>query len=29
LPESKQTKSKLLNMDEEQAELYRIVCKNF
>ena len=29
LPESKQTKSKLLNMDEEQAELYQIVCKNF
>ena len=29
LPGSKQTKSKLLNMDEEQAELYRIVCKNF
>ena len=29
LPESKQTKSKLLNMDEEQDELYRIVCKNF
>jgi transposase len=28
LPESKHTKSKLLNMDEEQAELYRIVCKN-
>ena len=29
LLESKQTKSKLLNMDEEQAELYRIVCKKF
>jgi len=29
LPESKQTKSKLLNMDEKQVELYRIVCKNF
>ena len=29
LPESKQTKSKLLSMDEEQAELYRIVYKNF
>lgn len=29
LPESKHTKSRLLNMDEEQAELYRIVCKNF
>ncbi len=27
LPE--QTKSKLLNMDKEQAELYEIVCKNF
>lgn len=29
LPESKHTKSKLLNMDKEQAELYRITCKNF
>jgi transposase len=29
LPESKQTKSRLLNMDEEQAELYRIACENF
>lgn len=29
LPESRQTKSRLLNMDEEQAELYRIICKNF
>jgi len=29
LPESKQTKSKLLNMDKEQAELYQIVYKNF
>lgn len=29
LPESKHTKSKLLNMDDEQAELYRIICKNF
>lgn len=29
LPESKQTKSRLLNMDEAQAELYRIACKNF
>jgi transposase len=29
LPESKHTKSKLLNMDEEQAELYRIACENF
>ncbi len=29
LPESKQTKSKLLKMDDEQAELYQIVNKNF
>lgn len=29
LPESKQTKSRLLNMDEQQAELYQLVCKNF
>ena len=29
LPKSKQTKSKLLNMDEEQSELYQIICKNF
>jgi transposase len=29
LPESKHTKSKLLNMDEEQAELYHLICKNF
>lgn len=29
LPESKHTKSRLLNMDEEQAELYRIACKYF
>jgi transposase len=29
LPESRQTKSKLLNMDEQQAELYRLACKNF
>jgi len=29
LPESKHTKSKLLNMDEEQAELYQIICKYF
>lgn len=29
LPESKHTKSRLLNMDDEQDELYRIVCKNF
>jgi transposase len=29
LPESKHTKSKLLNMDDEQSELYRIICENF
>jgi transposase len=29
LPESKHTKSKLLNMDEEQDELYQIINKNF
>lgn len=29
LPESKKTKSKLLNMDEEQAELYKIIQENF
>ncbi len=29
LPESKHTKSKLLKMDDEQAELYRIIQKNF
>lgn len=29
LPESKYTKSKLLNMDHEQTELYQIICKNF
>lgn len=29
LPESKHTKTRLLNMDEEQAELHRIICKNF
>jgi len=29
LPDSKHTKSTLLNMDEEQAELYRIINKNF
>lgn len=29
LPESKHTKSKLLNMDEEQTELYTLVNKNF
>lgn len=29
LPESKQFKTKLLNMDDEQAELYRIIGKYF
>lgn len=29
LPKSKQSKSKLLNMDDEQAELYRIIGKYF
>jgi len=29
LPESKHIKSKLLKMDDEQAELYQIVMKNF
>jgi len=29
LPESKHTKSRLLNMDEEQLELYQLICKNF
>jgi transposase len=29
LPESKHTKSQLLKMDEEQAELYQIINKNF
>jgi transposase/uncharacterized small protein (DUF1192 family) len=29
LPESKHTKSRLLNMDHEQAELYRIACEKF
>jgi len=29
LPESKHTKTKLLNMDKEQAELYQIINKNF
>jgi transposase len=29
LPQSKHTKSRLLNMDEAQAELYRIACKFF
>lgn len=29
LPESKHTKSKLLKMDDEQAELYQIINKNY
>jgi transposase len=29
LPESKHTKSRLLNMDNEQSELYQIIAKNF
>jgi len=29
LPESKQIKSTLLNMDDQQKELYKIVLKNF
>ncbi len=29
LPESKHTKSKLLKMDDQQAELYQIIMKNF
>lgn len=29
LPDSKQSKSRLLNMDEEQAELYQIIGKHF
>jgi hypothetical protein len=29
LPESKHIKSKLLKMDDEQAELYQIIIKNF
>jgi transposase len=29
LPESKQTKNKLLKMDKDQAELYQIINKNF
>jgi transposase len=29
LPDSKHTKSRLLNMDEEQEELYNITCKKF
>jgi len=29
LPDSKHTRARLLNMDEEQAELYQIINKNF
>ena len=29
LPDSKHTKSKLLNMDNQQAELYQIILKNY
>jgi len=29
LPESKHTKTRLLKMDNEQAELYEIIVKNF
>lgn len=29
LPQSKHTRTKLLKMDEEQAELYRIIVKNY
>ncbi len=29
LPESKQTKSQLLKMDDRQNELYQIIMKNF
>ncbi|CAN5517035.1 hypothetical protein BH10BAC3_BH10BAC3_18190 [soil metagenome] len=29
LPESKQAKNKLLKMDEDQAQLYQIIHKNF
>jgi len=29
LPESKHTKSQLLKMDDQQAELYQIIIKNF
>jgi transposase len=28
LPESRQTKSRLLNMDDQQAELFQIIQKN-
>jgi transposase len=29
LPESKHTKTRLLKMDDQQAELYQIICKNY
>jgi hypothetical protein len=29
LPESKHIKTRLLNMDEQQTELYQIILKNF
>jgi hypothetical protein len=29
LPDSKQTKTKLLKMDEQQEELYKIIEENF
>lgn len=29
LPDSRHTKSRILNMDQEQEELYKIICKNF
>ena len=29
LPDSKHTKSRLLNMDQDQSELYKIIMKNF
>jgi hypothetical protein len=29
LPESKYTQSKLLKMDDQQAELYKIIQKNY
>jgi hypothetical protein len=29
LPDSKYEKTKLLNMDEKQAELYKIIKENF
>jgi hypothetical protein len=29
LPDSKHTKSRLIQMDKEQAELYEIISKNY